>query len=225
MRTAPGRAGRTGAGMTTSAAVPVRDAATIMLVRDGASGLEVFMLRRNLESDFVGGVYLFPGGAVDPADRHADLEAVSVGRRDADASTLLGLDPAVGGLAYWVAGIRESFEEAGVLLAYGDDGAVVDFREPAVEARFKDHRAAVDSGARRLVDVCVEEGLQLAVDRVHYFSHWITPLGPTRRYDTRFFVARAPEFQSPLHDDRETIANTWIGPDEAIERSRRGSST
>jgi 8-oxo-dGTP pyrophosphatase MutT (NUDIX family) len=200
----------------------MRDAATIMLVRDGDEGLEVFMLRRNLQSDFVGGAYVFPGGAVDPADRHADLEKVSVGRLDHDASTLLALDPPAGGLAYWVAGIRESFEEAGVLLAYGDDGLIVDFRDPEVEARFKAHRAAVDSGARRLVDVCVEEGLQLAVDRVHYFSHWITPKGPTRRYDTRFFVARAPEWQSPLHDDRETIANTWIRPDEAIERSRRG---
>jgi hypothetical protein len=68
----------------------------------------------------------------------------------------------------------------------------------------------------------VEEGLQLAVDRMHYFSHWITPVGPTRRYDTRFFVARAPEWQSPLHDDRVTIAHTWIRPAEALERSRRG---
>ena len=204
------------------AGVPVRDAATIMLVRDGEAGLEVFMLRRNPASDFVAGAYVFPGGAVDPMDRQADLDAVSVGRQDADASTLLGLDPPVGGLAYWVAGIRESFEEAGVLLAYDADGTIVDFRDPEVAARFTAHRAAVDRGARRLVDVCLEEGLQLAVDRVHYFSHWITPLGPTRRYDTRFFVARAPEWQSPLHDDRETVANTWIRPVEALERSRRG---
>src|SRR5437016_8324017 len=102
---------------------PPRDAATVMLVRDSPSGMEVFMLRRNLDSDFVGGAYVFPGGAVDEADRHADLEAVCAGRSDEQASVLLGVGS--GGLAYWVAAIRESFEEAGVLLAYGPGGEVV----------------------------------------------------------------------------------------------------
>lgn len=95
--------------------VPLRDAATVMLVRDGRAGLEVFMLRRNLNSDFVGGAYVFPGGAVDDHDRHTDLDPVCEGRNDADASAQLGIDR--GGLAFWVAAIRECFEEAGVLLA------------------------------------------------------------------------------------------------------------
>src|SRR5207244_1992042 len=123
---------------------------------------------------------------------------------------------------YWVAAIRESFEEAGVLLAYRLDGEVVRLDDPVVEARFREHRHAVDTGGRRLVDVCAAENLRLAVDGMHYFSHWITPEGAPRRYDTRFFVARAPAGQVPLHDDRETIANTWIGPEEALERHRRG---
>ncbi len=208
--------------MTDPAAIAVRDAATVMLVRDGSDGLlEVFMLRRNLNSDFVGGAYVFPGGAVDPADRHADLEPMCEGRTDADASTALGLDQP-GGLAYWVAAIRESFEEAGVLLAYDAAGEVVDFREPAVAERFDRHRAAVDGGERRLVEICAEEGLRLAVDGIHYFSHWITPIGPVRRYDTRFFVAAAPVGQTPLHDDRETIANCWIAPAEALARHAAG---
>ena len=204
--------------------VVARDAATVMLVRDDErdGGLEVFMLRRNLDADFVGGAYVFPGGAVDDADRHADLERICEGRTDAEASKLLDLDPPVGGLAYWVAAIRESFEEAGVLLAYDRDGAMVDLRDADDESRFSVHRAAVDKGERRLVDVCEEEGLRLAVDGMHYFSHWITPVGSPRRYDTRFFVARAPEAQSPLHDDRETIANTWIAPAEALARHERG---
>src|SRR3954467_244323 len=104
--------------------VAIRDAATVMLVRDGADGngpLEVFMLRRNLNSDFVGGAYVFPGGAVDEADRHADLEAICEGRSDDQASAMLGVDS--GGLAYWVAAIRESFEEAGRLLAHRGGGA------------------------------------------------------------------------------------------------------
>jgi 8-oxo-dGTP pyrophosphatase MutT (NUDIX family) len=205
-----------------------RDAATVMLVRDGAarddvdSRIEVFMLRRHLDSVFLGGAYVFPGGAVDDHDRHADLEAVCAGRTDAVASALLGLDPPTGGLAFWVAGIREAFEEAGVLLAYGSDGAIVDWSDPLVAARFAEHRKAVDAGERRLVDICRDEGLQLAADTVHYFSHWITPVGPPRRFDTRFFVARAPEGHTYLHDERETIDNAWVRPAEAIERQARG---
>lgn len=203
--------------------IRVRDAATVMLVRDGdGAALEVFMLRRNLESDFVGGAYVFPGGAVDEADRHADLEAICEGKTDAEASALLGLDPPEGGLAYWVAAIRESFEEAGVLLAYDRDGTVVDLRGPDEAARFSAHRKSVDTGERRLIEICAEEGLRLAVDGMHYWSHWITPVGPPRRYDTRFFIAAAPVGQVPLHDDRETIAHAWIRPQDALDSHRRG---
>ncbi|MEZ5142583.1 MAG: NUDIX hydrolase [Acidimicrobiales bacterium] len=202
------------------AEVPLRDAATVMLVRDGDGGLEVFMLRRNLRSDFVGGAYVFPGGAVDPHDRHEDLEPVCAGRSDADASSRLDIDR--GGLAYWVAAIRESFEEAGVLLAYDRDGDVVRFDDPGVAERFVAHRHAVDHGERRLVEICDEEGLRLAVDTMYYFAHWITPEGAPRRYDTRFFVARAPENQEPVHDDHEVIANLWVRPAEALARHQAG---
>jgi 8-oxo-dGTP pyrophosphatase MutT (NUDIX family) len=205
-------------------AIPVRDAATVMLVRDAADGrgpgIEVFMLRRNLKSDFVGGAYVFPGGAVDDHDRHTNLEPVCTGRSDASASNQLGIDR--GGLAYWVAAIRECFEEAGVLLALDADGAFVHFNDPDVDSRFQIHRKAVDTGERRLVEICQDEGLQLAVDSIYYFSHWITPEGAPRRYDTRFFVTRAPEGQVPLHDDREVIANLWIRPGDALAQHRAG---
>lgn len=200
--------------------VPVRDAATVMLVRDGDGGMEVFMLRRNLNSDFVGGAYVFPGGAVDEADRHADLESVCLGRSDDQASQMLGIED--GGLAFWVAAIRECFEEAGVLLAYDSGGAVMSLAVDEAADRFRLHRAAVDSGELRLVDLCGVEGLHLAVDQIHYFAHWITPLGAPRRYDTRFFVTAAPPGQVPLHDDRETIANLWIRPEDALARCERG---
>jgi len=197
-----------------------RDAATVMLVRDADAGMEVFMLRRNLNSDFVGGAYVFPGGAVDEADRHADLEAVCAGRSDDQASNLLGVDS--GGLAFWVAAIRECFEEAGVLLATREDGGVISLADPEVAERFTLHRKAVDSGELRLIELCRRERLTLAVDQIHYFSHWITPLGAPRRYDTRFFVTAAPPEQIPLHDDRETIANLWVRPTEALERHHAG---
>jgi 8-oxo-dGTP pyrophosphatase MutT (NUDIX family) len=200
-------------------AVPVRDAATVMVVRDGASGLELFMLRRTLDAVFAGGLYVFPGGAVDDADRHAELEAVCIGRTDAEASALLQVPD--GGLAYWVAAIRECFEEAGVLLAVGANG-VVRFDDPAVAERFTGHRHAVHAGTIRLVDLCRQEGLQLDAGGIEYVSHWITPVGERRRFDTRFFVARAPAAQEPLHDDRETIESLWINPAQALAAFDRG---
>ncbi len=209
--------------MTDTPEVVLRDAATVLILRDGAEGLEVFMLRRNLNSDFVGGAYVFPGGAVDPDDREAHLEPICEGRTDADASRRLGIER--GGLAFWVAAIRESFEEAGVLLAYDETGAVVDLDEAAGVDRWAEHRTAVDTGARRLVEVCRTEGLRLAVDAMHHFAHWITPEGAPRRYDTRFFVTAAPVHQTPLHDDHEVIANEWIRPADGIARAHAGELT
>ncbi len=202
------------------AAVSLRDAATVLIVRDGDEGLEVFMLRRNLRSDFVGGAYVFPGGAVDPPDRSLDLEHWCRGRSDAEASTRLGVDS--GGLAFWVAAIRESFEESGVLLAYGSDGELVRLDDPGTAERFVGHRRAVDEGERSLLSVCAEEDLRLAVDTMWYFGHWITPEGAPRRYDTRFFLAAAPTAQTPVHDDREVIANLWIRPADALARHAAG---
>jgi 8-oxo-dGTP pyrophosphatase MutT (NUDIX family) len=200
--------------------VPVQDAATVMLVRDGSAGLEVFMLRRNLNSDFVGGAYVFPGGAVDPEDGLPAVEALCEGRSDVDTSAFLGLES--GGLAFWVAAIRESFEEAGVLLAYDRDGDIIHLDDPASTQRFRGHREEVDQSRRRLLDVCHDEGLLLAVDQMYYFSNWITPEGAPRRYDTRFFVAAAPAGQTPLEDGVETIAHLWVTPAEALARNRAG---
>ncbi|MCB0976379.1 MAG: NUDIX domain-containing protein [Acidimicrobiales bacterium] len=209
-----------------AAEVQMRDAATVVLARDGADGLEVFMLKRNMNSDFVGGAYVFPGGAVDPEDRDDDLEAVCEGRTDADASARLGVEE--GGLAYWVAAIRESFEEAGVLLAYDRSGKIVDLDgdgDGDPDGRWFEHRSAVDGGTRRLVEVCGAEGLRLAVDGMHYFAHWVTPAGAPRRYDTRFFVAAAPAGQTPLHDDHEVIANEWLRPADGLARALAGELT
>jgi 8-oxo-dGTP pyrophosphatase MutT (NUDIX family) len=188
----------------------------------GRPGIEVLMVRRNLRSDFVGGAYVFPGGAVDPADGGRDAELLCTGRDDAGASAVLGVDS--GGLAYWVAVLRECFEEAGLLLAYrpGGDGQLVSFDREDLAARFARHRREVNAGKRRFLDVCREEGLTLAVDRVHYFAHWITPEGAPRRYDTRFFVAAAPAGQTPDHDRGETIAARWIGPADALRLHRDG---
>jgi 8-oxo-dGTP pyrophosphatase MutT (NUDIX family) len=205
---------------STDAPVQVRDAATVVLLRDGADGLEVAMLRRRLESAFVAGAYVFPGGAVDDHDRSAEWAAVCDGLSDAEASLALGIDS--GGLAYWVAAVRECFEEAGVLLARHPDGRPVSFAEAAHASRFDGHRAAVDGQHRTLLDVCWEEDLRLDVGTMQYLSRWITPEGAPRRYDTRFFVAAAPVDQELRHDDDETIASLWIRPADALARNQAG---
>jgi 8-oxo-dGTP pyrophosphatase MutT (NUDIX family) len=206
-----------------SADVPLRDAATVVLARDGVDGLEVFMLKRNMNSDFVGGAYVFPGGGVDPEDRGDDLESLCVGRSDAEASVAVGVPS--GGLAFWAAAIRESFEEAGVLLAYDASGEIVELDgdgDGEADARWAEHRRAVDTDERRLVEVCEAEGLRLAVDGMHYFANWVTPEGSPRRYDTYFFVAAAPPGQTPVHDDHEVIANEWVRPADGIARALAG---
>jgi 8-oxo-dGTP pyrophosphatase MutT (NUDIX family) len=210
-------------------AVPLRDAATVMLIRDALDGdgrpaVEVCMLRRNLASEFVAGAYVFPGGSVDPADRGDAAEELCRGLSDAQASEVLGVDS--GGLAFWVAALRECFEEAGVLLAQPRDTAdgtdLLDTSDPAVRTRFEAHRLEINEGRTGLLDVCRTEELVLAADTVHYVSHWITPELAPKRFDTRFFVTAAPAGQIAHHDEGETIATIWVRPDDALARFEAG---
>ena len=204
-------------------AVPVRPAATVMLVRDHeVNGLEVFMLRRTAAAAFAASQYVFPGGRVDDTDGAVLMEPWCDGRDDAGSSAVLDL-PA-GGLAFWVAAIRECFEEAGVLLArHASSGAVVSFDDPLVASRFAGYRHDVHGGRLGLGELCGREDLRLITDSIGYVSHWITPLGSPRRFDARFFIARAPELQEPLHDEHETVESLWVRPSEALDRYRAGT--
>jgi 8-oxo-dGTP pyrophosphatase MutT (NUDIX family) len=191
-----------------------------MLVRD-APQLEVFMLRRNLAVEFMGGAYVFPGGAVDAGDRAPELLGRCHGRDDSSASTQLGLH--AGGMGFWVAAVRETFEEAGVLLARSAaTGRPVELDDPSVGARLEAARRAVGAGKRPFVDVVQDEDLLLDAGALHLFSHWITPAESPRRYDTWFFVAAAPEGHAYLHDDSETVASVWIRPADALTRAGCG---
>jgi 8-oxo-dGTP pyrophosphatase MutT (NUDIX family) len=195
----------------------VRKAASLLLTRSPGGGtLEVFMVERPGTATF-GGLHVFPGGKVDPAD---SVDAAHCrGLDDAAASEALGLTQ--DGLAYWVAAIRESFEEAGVLLGRIDD-AFVDFADPEADVRFQTHRRALVKGEVRMAEICERERMVLATDHVHYFSHWITPEGAPARFDTRFFLATMPENQSAsLHSD-ELADGLWISPAEALDRHRAG---
>src|SRR5512146_3151272 len=195
-------------------------AATVTLVRDSGGGIEVLLLQRNFQSGFMPGMYVFPGGALDPADFLPDAAALCSGLDDARASSLLKLQR--GGLAYWIAAVRESFEEAGLLLANDEEGEMVAFSRPETIERFRRHRQALNAGELDFTAVLREESLLLAADRLVFFSHWIPPAGAPRRYDTRFFIARAPAAQDALHDNRETIAHRWVRPQAAVEAYAAG---
>ena len=179
----------------------IRLAASVVLVRSGPEGPEVFMMKRPGGGDFPD-LHVFPGGKVDEADFAPELV---VGLDEAEADRLLGL--AAGGLRYWVAAIRECFEECGVLLAYRD-GAPIDWRDEGEVARFHRYRQQLIDGELSLTDLCRREGLRLAADRVLYFSHWITPEQAPRRFDTRFFIAAMPPEQQTLaHRTRRPTTN------------------
>jgi 8-oxo-dGTP pyrophosphatase MutT (NUDIX family) len=178
------------------------------------------MLQRNFQSGFMPGMFLFPGGALDPGDRAAGVLARCAGVEDDRASAALGIPE--GGLAYWAAAIRESFEEAGVLLAYGEDGELVNPGAPERITRFEEYRRRLNAGEDILAEMLQQEGLKLAVDRLTYFSHWITPVTAPRRYDTRFFVAVAPHGQEALPDNVEAIHHVWVNPSSAVQRHREG---
>jgi 8-oxo-dGTP pyrophosphatase MutT (NUDIX family) len=199
-----------------------RDAATIMLVRDaviGSGAMQVLMLRRNSQSAWVGGAHLFPGGAVDPEDGSEATAQVCAGRDDAEASRILGIEH--GGRSFFVAAVRECFEEAGILLALAG-GEPLSFADAEVARRFVEHRRQLNADETSLAGICALEDVELDLDRVCYFSHWITPEGAPRRYDTRFFVGVVPDAQEALHDDSEVVASTWIEPAEALARHHAG---
>ncbi len=191
-----------------------------MIVRELPHGLEVVLLRRQLAASFVAGAWVFPGGVVDPHDLAATTSSVVHGLTDDEASRRLGLPS--GGLGFWVAAVRESFEESGVLLAVRRD--TYEWLSPAdlASKELKDARVAVHDGTLRFADFLEGRGLVIDASRVKPWSRWVTPVGSPRRFDTRFFLAQAPPWAAPAHDDRETIASQWALPGQALERFRRG---
>lgn len=182
------------------------------------------MLLRSSASSFVGGVYVFPGGAVDPRDSEAAIFERCVGLDDRAASAALSVDS--GGLALFVASLRECFEESGLLLARSRGSAGAGSRALdglSTTARLTDRRRDLNEGRLSFLDLLEEEDLELLVGDLVYFSRWVTPEGAPRRYDTRFFVVEAPHGQEATPDDAETIDSRWVIPREALAQHRAGS--
>lgn len=192
-----------------TSAVPIRLAATLMPVRDGDDGLEVCLLRRNANSTWVAGLALFPGGAVDERDADPALAARCI------LPAGLAPDDLAGGLAPWVAAMRECFEEIGLLLATDDAGGWA--HQDRDRARRLDAlRGPLDAGALDLTAVLMAEGLRLRVDLLRFVAHWVTPPGQARRYDTRFYLAPTPPGAPTQPDGTEIVAADWVRPTAAI---------
>jgi 8-oxo-dGTP pyrophosphatase MutT (NUDIX family) len=179
------------------------------------------MLERHVNSDFVGGAYVFPGGKVDDADSDPALHEYADGADPVVAAQLV--EAGERGLGFHFAALREPFEEAGVLLArHADTGEMVRLDD---HERFAGARRALIAGETTLLEIARTEKIRYAFDLMHYWNRWITPHGLHRRYDTRFFLARVPAGQTPLHDAVETTASTWVRPADALARARAGKFT
>jgi len=184
-------------------------------MREGAGGPEVFMVRRHKDTAFMGGAYVFPGGRVDGSDHEASAAwCDGMAHAEAQFPDL----PAGEAAAYHVAAARELFEEAGVLLARGPNGDLVSLGADA-HARFGAYRTDVHGGRATLRAIVEREHLRLALDTLVLFAHWVTPPIDTRQFDTRFFLARVPPNQWPVHDDTETTHSSWLTPAQAVAQA------
>jgi 8-oxo-dGTP pyrophosphatase MutT (NUDIX family) len=206
-----------------SSAVAPYPAATVVVVRSGVRGPEVYMVRRHDAAAFMGGAHVFPGGRVDAADREI-ADAAWCDGIDWASSQLTPL-PSADRIAHHVAAARELFEEAGVLLARDRSGHFVTTTTGAGEAedvRFKRHRHDVHAGRHTLRDVVVAEGIRLALDSLIVCGHWVTPPLDTRRFDTWFFLTRMPAGQATAYDEIEHTHGRWMTPSDALDLARRG---
>lgn len=200
--------------MTTVQPLVPRPAATLLLLRDSSSGPEVLLLKRTASAAFMPEYYVFPGGAVDAGD--GDLspayQQLEEGRPPKELASqqsdvqFFGREQ----LGYRVAAIRECFEEAGILLAC--DAA----QQPLTDTHAAlQYRQEVFAGRLTIEALCQRFDLQLALSAIHYLDRWITPLGHTRRFDTRFFVASAPA-QTAREDGHETTDHAWLTAHQAL---------
>ncbi|MEO7940341.1 MAG: MBL fold metallo-hydrolase [Burkholderiaceae bacterium] len=178
---------------------PLRQAATVLLLRDGPQGIEVLMTRRSDNASFAPGAYVFPGGGIDPADGLAHgMAKRRVGQSDLH-------------LTQAIAAIRESFEELGVVLARRADGTWPDAADLAALQR-----------SAPFAEQCAARGLVLAADTVYLLAHWITDRDLPRRFDVPFLVARMPEGQSPVADETEQFEPVWVRAADALARHAAG---
>ncbi len=198
---------------TTPPSPPIVPAATVLICRDGERGPEVLMIQRNIQSSVHGGSYVFPGGKVDAQDGASEADAV-LDQPRAQLQALLHGESPDAAVAFHVAAAREVFEECGLLLA---EGLSSDTLERA---------AALAAEGLGFGTLLAQLGVRLATRAMPPWSRWVTPVqaitGPGKRFDTIFFLARAPEGQLARHDQHEAVHSVWLRPREAVERYWNG---
>lgn len=182
----------------------IRDASTVIVLRETGSGIETFMLCRHQQSGFMGGAHVFPGGKVDPSDS-APGWIDRVDQASESLSDALGEADAESGLGLLVAAVRETFEEAGVLLA-----------ATAPNADLSQARAQLHEGGSFL-ELASRLDMKIDSTALTPYARWITPKMESRRFDTRFYVAVIPEGQRASHDGTETTSAVWLRPANAID--------
>ena len=193
-------------------------AATVLLVRDCGDELEVLMVKRSKRPPF-GNLYVFPGGKIDESDKDLNITNFCNGLNDEQASIKLGINE--GGLSYWLACVRECFEEVGILLAIKNNGEELDLNG-ADKHKFDNYRSMLLENKISLFEICKKENLSLNLNNIEPFSHWITPEIEIKRFDTRFFIAYIPAKQTERHDGNELTDSVWISPKKALDRSLNG---
>ncbi|OGQ14055.1 MAG: hypothetical protein A2026_20190 [Deltaproteobacteria bacterium RBG_19FT_COMBO_46_12] len=204
-------------------AIP-KKAATVILLRDEESiGFEVFLLKRHEKSSFMGGNFVYPGGRVDRGDGSLESCSFSKGMTFEEAQNILGgtISPEES-FAHWIAGVRELFEEAGILFAYDQRGNLFRIKSREEQEKFSNYRIQLQKGKLTICQMIQEEKLLFALDQIHYYAHWITPEARSERFDTRFFLARYPSGQEASHDHKETTAGVWLIPQKALEENLIG---
>jgi 8-oxo-dGTP pyrophosphatase MutT (NUDIX family) len=190
----------------------------------GTSALEVLLVRRNARAAFVPGAYVFPGGVVDAADASRDMRSHVIGFTPAHAAERLGLreqeeqeDGSPAPIAYYVAALREAFEETGILVALATPG------RPTPASAVRSAREDLLESRASFAEVLARLGCRLDLGAVEYIAHWITPEAEPRRYDTRFFMVTVPTDAEPIPDPREMTDALWIRPVDAVLRAREGT--
>ena len=200
---------------------PARPAATIVLMRDGDAGSDVLLLRRNRRSGFVPGAYVFPGGRVDEADGAAGLvERVDGLTEDSAAERLEHAGDHPPAIAFYLAALREAFEETGILVGNGADGA----HPPTAAESQEVDRIRDELMEDRITFAQALDRMECRVDgsAMEYLAHWITPTVEPRRYDTRFFAAMVPPGSDAIIDPREMTDAVWTTPEVALARNEDG---
>jgi len=201
-----------------------KKAATVILLKDKEpEGFEVLLLKRHEKSSFMGGNFVYPGGRVDRSDGSMEIGSFSKGMTWEEAQRILGgMFSPEESFAFWIAALRELFEEAGVLLAHARTGKPLELRARDERQRFQDYRKSLQRRKVSICDIARKENLLLGLDQIHYYAHWITPEARSERFDTCFFLARYPSGQEATHDQKETTAGVWLAPRKALEENLTG---